>query len=134
MAAEAASFNTEILSMSLGSTSFIVLVSIPSTKIYGSAVFNVPTPRTRIVAPSCPGRPWPAVIVTPGIVPCKAVDTFCTGRLSNILLSTWATAPVIFTFFCVPYPTTTTSSSFWVSSTRFTAKVACPVYLISCVI
>ena len=71
MAAEAASFNTEILSMSLGNTSAI-LIDIPSTNTRGPAFFHVPTPRTVIVGLLDPGCPDDFTTVKPGAKPAKA--------------------------------------------------------------
>ena len=116
-----------MLSTSCGLILFI-LASTPSIITNGLESFNVPCPRTRIVAPSLPGRPpLPAVTETPGAIPASPAESEVIGRLSTILLiSTEATAPVIFTFFCVPYPTTTTSSKACESSFSRTVKEVFP--------
>ena len=72
MAAVDASFNMEMLSISLGLIS-VILPGIPSINISAFALsallslLNEPTPRTRIVPVFSPGRPPGCVIVTPGI-------------------------------------------------------------------
>ncbi len=100
--ADAASFNTEIVSISCGLTASIE-ASIPSTKTNGLALFNVPVPRTRIVAPSSVGLPLLCITCKPADRPPKADDTFVIGRLAACSVkSTEETEPVKFTFFCVP--------------------------------
>ena len=68
----------------------------------------------------------------PGTAPCNAWLTLATGRDSITSEPTILTAPVTFTFFCVPYPTTTTSSKTFVSSLKIIFN-GTPVHFISCV-
>ena len=119
MEEEAASFSTEMFSMSSGFRLFM-LPSIPSIKISGEALDPlpmVPVPRmfTFIVCPNCPPKSG-VDRFNPGTTPCRACPTCDTGREASALVSTLATAPVKFTFFWVPKPTTTTSSSVFESS------------------
>ena len=101
MAAEEASFKTEILSISFGSTTFIS-PSTPSIKTIGLDTLNDPKPRIKILPVSLPGCPPALVTVTPGAKPCKPWETFDIGLDAKDLESTDATAPVMFTFFCEP--------------------------------
>ena len=102
IAAVAASFNTEIDSMSLGLIS-VMLPGIPSINIKASGVApNDPTPRTRIVPVFSPGRPPGCVIVTPGICPVNADTTEDVARFSSFSASIIAIEPMTLTFFCVP--------------------------------
>src|SRR5690625_4660607 len=117
--AEAASFNTDIFAISDGS----ILSnddSIPSISTKGliPAPLNVPGPRTNKEAPFFAGFPEPCLMETPLTCPTSAKDGFVTDLFSRSLLLIEETDPVKFTFFCVPYPTTTTSSSNWVSDSR----------------
>ena len=83
----------------------------------GEELFSVPLPRISILALSSPGRLLDDVTCKPAANPAKAFEMFVIGRLSvNVLISTEDTDPDKFTFFCVPKPTTTTSSNVWVSS------------------
>src|SRR5690606_2732669 len=89
--------------------------STPSTRINGEAppcVCNDPlTPRSRIVG-SPPRSPLGEDTDKPETAPCQARPTSVIGRVSKVFsVSTVDTAPVIFDRFCVPYPTTTTSST-----------------------
>ena len=66
----------------------------------------------------CPG-PVPPPMVSPGMAPCNAAAALVTGRSpSTSLIFTCETEPVRFSFFCVPKPTTTTSSRVLLSSLR----------------
>lgn len=70
-------------------------------------------PRMLMLAP-LPGLPEEVVIFSPDALPynmCVAVDA---ERSMNSLLETVEMTPVKLTHFCVPYPTTTTSSSVFV--------------------
>ena len=86
----------------------------PSTTMNGllvSLLLKVPIPRMVIVG-CAPNFPLLLITVKPGTTPCNAFEISEYGRDSRVLLtSTVDTAPVKFAFFCVPYPTTTTSSS-----------------------
>ena len=75
----------------------------------------VPVPRILISA-VLSSSPVLVDICKPGTNPCKACVAEVTGRDSNSLAVASPTAPVRFTFFCVPNPTTTTSSRVSVSS------------------
>lgn len=100
----------------------------PSMTYKGSDVPKLPRPRKLILGLE-PGR---EMTVTPGTVPCTADNTLlCTRSLISSVL-TEATEPVRFTFFCVPYPTTTTSSNTSVSSFNVILK-GCPSHLMVCV-
>ena len=99
MAADEASFNTEIFSISDGVKS-LQLPGSPSIKIKGSGVApKEPTPRTRIEASSLPGLPLLWVIVTPERWPVSMFETFETPRDSNCLLFTVDIDPTTSTFF-----------------------------------
>src|SRR5690606_41917464 len=73
MEAEAASFNTEMLSTSFGLTWLISSIGTPSRMIRGLAPASVIVviPRTRICAVA-PGALLFRVTMTPGIDPCNA--------------------------------------------------------------
>ena len=78
----------------------------------------VDVPRILILAPE-PAAPLPFVTAIPGTELDSNSCTFVTGcdlRTSSVL--TVPIEPVRFTFFCVPKPTTTTSSSACESSFR----------------
>ena len=75
-------------------------------------------PRTLIVEED-PGCPELAAMVRPDVLPCKDCSIRVTGRFSNSVALTLEIAPVTTLFFCVPYPTTTTSSRAAASSCRF---------------
>lgn len=101
MEAEAASLSTETLATELAST-WSMSISTPSTSTSGDwSELMEPMPRTRMLPPSEPG--WPEVywMVTPGIAPCKAVESEATERLVRFLALTDDTAPVSVAFFCV---------------------------------
>ena len=71
-----------------------------------------------ILAPE-PAAPLPLLITRPGTVPANNSCTLVTGRdLRTSSVLTVPIEPVRFTFFCVPKPTTTTSSSACESSFR----------------
>ena len=92
--------------------------SIPSISISGVELDPspmVPNPRI-LMFMDCPGAPpLSFVMFKPAITPCKPCTAFDIGRDSSILLSMDLTAPVELIFFCVPKPTTITSSSNFVS-------------------
>ncbi|MND78501.1 hypothetical protein D3C80_702150 [compost metagenome] len=118
MDADAASFSTDMEAISLGSTSLIA-ASNPSITTKGDALFNVPIPRIVRVPPSAPGCPEFWVTCSPATFPANAIEAFVIGRLSISAIETDVTAPVRFTFFCFPNPTTTTSCSPKLSSSSF---------------
>ena len=130
--ADAASFKTEILSISAGFTTSIFGEITPSIKIRGEVLFNVPSPRMVICAPSAPAIPDDCAICTPAILPAKLCEALVIGRLSSCFTSRLATAPVRFTFFCAPYPTTTTSSRSCEFSFNMTFTYFRPLMATSC--
>src|SRR3546814_6882499 len=74
------------------------------------ALFSVPCPRIRNVAPSPPGLPLPWFTYKPDANPAKPAESDVIGRpsaCSAMLMD--ETEPVRFSFFWVPNPTTTTS-------------------------
>ena len=130
IAEAAASFNTEIDSTSFG---LIRLISpgTPSINTRGSPPFTEPRPRT-LIDPPAPGCAVENEMLTLGITPWSIWVTLPTGRFSMSLDVTWVTAPVRFTFFCVPYPTTTTSSRSCVFSFSKMSMTDWSPTLISC--
>ena len=94
MAAEAASFRTEMLSMSAGLRKSMPPVGMPSTTHRGSALLSEPVPRIRIdwVDPGCPEF-W--VTWTPAARPCRACSVLSTGTEVASLTSMVPTAPEI---------------------------------------
>ena len=107
-------------------SSFTLSYSTPSIMINGSVELADTAPRSFIPQLSSPGAPEERVIITPGTCPCNA----CTGLdiaplFSSILSETTVTAPVNVSFFCEPYPTTTTSSRTSLSSCIFTLTIIC---------
>ena len=129
--------------MSAGFT-FCILCSTPSTNTYGSPPLIEPIPRilNLISAPVSPPTPPPTASVAkfkPAILPCKALVTSVTGRLTMASSFNVATAAVIVFLFCVSIPTTTTSSSTSASSfitsllpsclVTFTCNGAYPTYV-----
>ena len=132
IAAEAASFKIDTDSISCGS---IMLISIGTlfTNTRGSPPLMEVVPRILYVM-SSPGVPVVDSIFSPGTTPCRAAETLVIGRSPNdSLIFTEATAPVIFTFFCVPNPMTTTSSIVWVSSCSCMLKSVLFLTVTSCV-
>ena len=113
-----------MLSISLGARAFIS-PSDPSIRTSGlefDPLPMVPVPRIlrAMVLLRAPPE-FPTERLRPGIIPCSAWPRFCTGRAARDLESMEETAPVRFTFFCVPYPTTTTSWVTLASSSRTTS-------------
>ena len=101
MAEAAASFRTEMFSMSFGST-LLMLDSTPSTMTIALASPIVPIPRTRSTPASEPGCPEVWTMVTPGIWPASILVTVELVRFDSFPASMVATEPVRFTFFWVP--------------------------------
>src|SRR5262245_12265514 len=111
MAAEEASFKTEMLSTSLGSILFKE-PGIPSTNIKAEGFApKDPTPRILIELPT-PGCPLLLETVPTGIIPARACDNWPTARLLISFAFTCDTDPISCDFFWEPKPTTTTSSTF----------------------
>ena len=78
-------------------------ISIPSTKINGLDVFNVPVPRIEMFAFSSLGFAPVVITFKPAAIPESAFATVVTGRESAwSSKSTVDTEPVRLTFFCVP--------------------------------
>ena len=125
MDADAASFNTDMLSISSGFTIEMSVTSTLSTNMSGlDSPFGEPMLPRILMVGAPPISPELVVMVSPGTEPCKARPISVIGRLSIVLFtSTEATAPVKFTFFCEPYPTTTTSSKSSVSSFNITFSI-----------
>ena len=121
----AASFNTDMLSISSGFTIEMSVTSTLSTNMSGlDSPFGEPMLPRILMVGAPPISPELVVMVSPGTEPCKARPISVIGRLSIVLFtSTEATAPVKFTFFCEPYPTTTTSSKSSVSSFNITFSI-----------
>ena len=117
-----------MLAISCGLSKEISLVSTPSTNIRAEPPFNDVVPRTLICAVAL-GLPPSNVIFKLGIAPCNPWVTLAIGRSSNTSPSAIVTAPVKFTFFWVPYPTTTTSSSTSESSFKTILKEVLPLTL-----
>src|SRR5690606_20124761 len=84
----------------------------PSMTTNGAASFNVPVPRivTSLPSSSPPGIPLPSITVNPATRPANISTTLDCGAFSISSTSTVAIALVTSERFCVPYPTTTTSS------------------------
>ena len=102
MAADEASFNTDIDSMSLGLI-WLMSPSTPSISTSGSLLLAMDdTPRMRIEPWSCPGCPefWTTSI--PEIMSCRAIEAWVMGRFSRSLTDTFSADPSRLTFFCVP--------------------------------
>ena len=60
-----------------------------------------PIPRIWMVPASAPGAPPAVVTVTPGAMPCRAVEAWTIGREPKSAVETVATEPVRLTFFWV---------------------------------
>ena len=79
-----------------------------------------------------PGLPVLLVAINPGNMPARELAMLVLGMEASCLLSIVATAPVRLARFCVPYPTTTTSSNCSISSCMTTFMVPFAVAGISC--
>src|SRR2546423_15631326 len=110
MAADA-SFNTEMLSIVLGSIRSRDRPGIPSTTTSGSLLFKVLIPLILRIDPSYPGSPLGVTVTRPGSNPPRLLLTFIAGDLAISDPLTELTDPVRVAFLCVPYPTTTTSAN-----------------------
>src|SRR5690606_23748015 len=112
--AEAASFNTDILAISLGlnAANSAPVAGIPSIMNIGEGDPKLERPRT-VILPVFPFATSAGRLntVIPGEIPCNAFCNEVTGRSANCLGVIDETAPVKFSFFCVPKATTTTSSN-----------------------
>ena len=74
-----------------------------------------------ILGSSAPGIPVELEVITPGRLPVKACPKLVTPPVrSKVLELVCAMAPTTEAFFCWPKPTTTTSSSCWLSSSKIT--------------
>src|SRR5690606_3894109 len=110
MAVEEASFNTEMLAIVLEEISpNEPLKGIPSRIINGELDADIEfSPRILIEAVS-PGLAEPELIARPETFPCSLSTMLGELMRSRDFASTVATLPVRSLFFCLPYPTTTTS-------------------------
>ena len=133
MAAEEASLRTEIDSTSRGLI-LSMFPSIPSIRIRGLDSWLMDANPRTFMRVFSPGFPEPYEIFRLGIAPCRACPKLLTGRLSNCLWSVYPTAPIKLGFFCVPYPTTTTSSIILAFSDSSMFIVMPGVTAISCVL
>src|SRR5690625_3191131 len=107
-----ASFSVVTDSTSEGSRVLILSLGTPSIKISGDCAFVVAAPRRNMEASSTPGCPPPDCIdVKPAILPERAFVKLPDEDYLNSIPTTLLTDPVIETFFCSPYATTTTSSN-----------------------
>ena len=133
MAVEEASFSTSIDWISEGLMPSRPLEEmIPSITYKGSLLLLIEVvPRTRTFMPA-PGTPLVAVTSTPGVRPWSIFSTRFTGWFLNCLVDTPETDPVKSLFLTVPYPTTTTSSSNWLSSFSMILRVDFFLTFISC--
>ena len=121
MAADEASFSTDMLSMSAGfNTLNASFVGMPSMTNSGLLSFTEPTPRIRTATPS-PGAPVDCVTRTPDDLPCNAWSILATGRRAMSLAVIVETAPVRSLRFWAPYPTTITSLRVLLSSVSVTS-------------
>ena len=95
----------------------------------------VPTPRILNCCVEFKAPPLiPVEIFIPGTTPCRASTTLFTGRAVSSSELTAETAPVRFSFFCVPKPTTTTSSRSSVSEVNKMSIVVLPSTETTCVL
>ena len=100
-------------------------------KIRGSVVpLKVAAPRIQKFAPSAPGSPVRCIEITPAIRPANDVLRLLEGTRSSAGLMD-CTAPTTLAFFCVPNPTTTTSSRLWASGTNLKTTIFFPFSRIS---
>jgi len=85
--------------------------------------FIEPVPRIRMLKPA-PGCPLLEFTVRPVVAPCKACSKDVTGTSFNTFSAfTDEAAPVKDDFLAVPYATTITSSSIWLSAANTTCNV-----------
>ncbi len=99
MADDAASFRTEMLSMSSGLMSLMATPVMPSTTTSGAALFNVPWPRTNRLCASYPGvLPPELVTVRPAASPARALVALVIGRSARVEELMDDTDPVRSTF------------------------------------
>ena len=112
MAAEA-SFKIEILSMSFGSKRANSSRGTPSITNKG-----LPSPRISNILVNCPGSEVFCTTRNPGSLPVNIFCMLVPLVVISCVLSIATTEPVNEAFFCVPYPTTTTSSNCSTSSLK----------------
>ena len=124
MAEEEASFSTSIDSMSLGLMSFMARV-IPSTMTIGALLWLIDEPpRMRNVGAS-PGSELVVETCIPATLPFRASPTEVTGAAATALPAIFDTAVVSVWRDCVPYPTTTTSSTSIDEAASVTSTTVC---------
>ncbi|MNY08325.1 hypothetical protein D3C86_1411720 [compost metagenome] len=100
-AAEAASFSTVTLAISLGSI-LLIERSTPSTRTNAPLSPNVLCPLIKNVGSSNPGFPLRWAVITPVIFPAKEFAKLGTGALVSAAPSKEEIAPDTSDFFCVP--------------------------------
>ena len=127
MAVEEASLRIEIDSISAGLMSLRSETAsmIPSTTMSGSfdaSIERVPRIRIDVVAP---GSPDVDMISAPATRPWIAWSIDVTGASRTSPILTLATEPVRSDFLTLPYPITTTSSSFVEALTDITISSSC---------
>ena len=131
MAVSEASFKTDIVLIS-SILSSLISRSILSTRTKGL----LPPPKVEIPLIQnsdifFPGCPDCIIPIIPGTFPAKALDTLEVGFPFISSRSTVETAPVSDIFFCLPKPTTTTSSKLSVASVIDTSMFVFPLTGIS---
>lgn len=131
MEAVAASLRKLIWSTSAASSASNASLSRTTPSITNSGSPNAP--RMRMLE-EAPARPEVLVTFTPGARPARALDRLDGARFTSSPAFTGVTAPVRFTFFCVPYPTTTSSFSPFAEVVSTTSTRACAPTAISCVL
>ena len=109
MAAVAASFNMDMDAMSFG-LRYCICLSTPSTRMRGEDPLKVERPLTSSWAESSPGVPVFCTVVRPDSLPASMFCTLACGAFRSSLLETCDTEPTTNCRFCIPYPTTSTSS------------------------
>ena len=126
---DAASFSTEMLSISSEFTNEMSLTTTLSTRIRGeppSVALSDPIP-LMFMAGALFMAPLEKVTVSPGTAPCSPLAGSVNGLLSIVRATfTVVTAPVRFSFFWEPKPTTTSSSRRMLSSLRVTSMISLP--------
>ncbi len=121
-----ASLRTEMFSTSSGSMD-AKSRSTPSTRTRGLLLPKLETPRMTISASLLPGWPEDCIVVTPESLPERALVMLETPELTRVSPCTCEIAPTTLSFFCTPYPTTTTSSRRMASSLRTIEYLVCDV-------
>ena len=105
---------------------------LPSTKIRGALFPFVVIPLILMLRPA-PGDPDCELIFTPAICPCKACSVRTGFSFSMAFAPKTLTAPVTSFLRCVPYPTTTISSSASATADNVIVKLVLLFTATSCV-